>query len=408
MSEKYTTKVVLGCVAGIGIGLLVYYTFRSKKKGEEYVKKVDIDGDSVQSRQPLNQASSSYSGDKSPEIVSVPNQKTQVINLNDKITVDCATVDLADQPFKLSHMHYIPGKYDTMLRAKVAAIRDRLVSTSSVCSDGVKVALSDGLTDRIEVFSSPEKHYRMKCRFGVTHDAAGDMCFRMWDNGGLGSPVVAFPIADRRIYIGMQLLQWCLNGCAAANGRRYDTSHNDISQEQLAEWKTHLSLRGLRSVTFLASLAGDLVLSMSYKPNAVSADVVPVPCVGGLANEGRRSSSNDSCHFLPPVLDARWKHHAESLKKHMECVLCAEVQTRRVSIIGRAKNEKILLGVDYVEEEFHDMVPAIDPTAAGSRNIIPPWLPQKASTTLYYKQIEAGFSNPNGTVNRKSLTWLMR
>ena len=75
------------------------------------------------------------------------------------------------------------------------------------------------------------------------------------------------------------------------------------------------------------------------------------------------------CYHRP--LDAAWQADAEKL--------AAELQ---VSIIGRSKGKRIVIGKDYVEEKL-----------------------QVAGRTFSYRQPEGAFTQPNGEVNQKMLAW---
>jgi tRNA (uracil-5-)-methyltransferase len=75
------------------------------------------------------------------------------------------------------------------------------------------------------------------------------------------------------------------------------------------------------------------------------------------------------CYHRP--LDDAWHTAAEQL--------AAELQ---VSIIGRSKGKRIVIGKDYVEEKL-----------------------QVAGRTFSYRQPEGAFTQPNGEVNQKMLAW---
>jgi len=75
------------------------------------------------------------------------------------------------------------------------------------------------------------------------------------------------------------------------------------------------------------------------------------------------------CYHRP--LDALWQSAAEQLAAELG-----------VSIVGRARGQRIVIGRDYVEEEL---------TVAGRR--------------FRYRQPEGAFTQPNGTVCEKMLNW---
>ncbi|SEJ96501.1 tRNA (uridine(54)-C5)-methyltransferase TrmA [Pseudomonas sp. NFR16] len=75
------------------------------------------------------------------------------------------------------------------------------------------------------------------------------------------------------------------------------------------------------------------------------------------------------CYHRP--LDDAWKLEAEQLAAE----LC-------VSVIGRSKGQRLVVGRDYVTEEL-----------------------EVAGRTFSYRQPEGAFTQPNGTVNQKMLSW---
>ncbi|MDM8350953.1 tRNA (uridine(54)-C5)-methyltransferase TrmA [Pseudomonas sp. sp1636] len=75
------------------------------------------------------------------------------------------------------------------------------------------------------------------------------------------------------------------------------------------------------------------------------------------------------CYHRP--LDAAWQAEAEKL--------AAELQ---VSLVGRSRGKRIVIGRDYVEEEL-----------------------QVAGRGFRYRQPEGAFTQPNGEVNQKMLGW---
>jgi len=306
--------------------------------------------------------------------------------------------------------------------------------------------MAASLAEQLEVFASPDKHYRMKCRFGIVHDrCTGDMVrirlyahahththtnthtrthtapdptkqaltrepppplpkiYRMWDNGKLGVPLECFPLADRRIFTGMRVLRRLLNA-------------------PQSPYRGPCSLHGLRSITFLASLAGDLIVSMSFKPDYSDeywTGIAAAAAATAAAVAGSTDAGTDTGTGTGAVLDEKWLCVARTLHAALEAELTSEAeswtQCRSVSLIGRAKGEKVVFGNDYVTEEFGNVTPAPVPgrssgdsssssSSSSSGNISSS---SRTMTNLTYKQIEEGFSNPNGTVNRLSLTWLM-
>ncbi|WP_062389979.1 tRNA (uridine(54)-C5)-methyltransferase TrmA [Pseudomonas abietaniphila] len=75
------------------------------------------------------------------------------------------------------------------------------------------------------------------------------------------------------------------------------------------------------------------------------------------------------CYHRP--LDDAWKLEAEQLAADLN-----------VSVIGRSKGQRLVIGRDYVTEEL-----------------------EVAGRTFSYRQPEGAFTQPNGTVNQKMLNW---
>lgn len=75
------------------------------------------------------------------------------------------------------------------------------------------------------------------------------------------------------------------------------------------------------------------------------------------------------CYHRP--LDDAWQAEAEQLASDLN-----------VSVIGRSKGQRLVIGRDYVTEEL-----------------------EVAGRTFSYRQPEGAFTQPNGTVNQKMLSW---
>jgi tRNA (uracil-5-)-methyltransferase len=113
---------------------------------------------------------------------------------------------------------------------------------------------------------------------------------------------------------------------------------NTLMPRLKAAWQASSALSfKLFQVEFLTTLAGDALITL--------------------------------CYHRP--LDDLWQAAAEQL--------AAELQ---VSIIGRSKGKRIVIGRDYVEEKLN-----------------------VAGRTFSYRQPEGAFTQPNGDVNQKMLSW---
>jgi len=113
---------------------------------------------------------------------------------------------------------------------------------------------------------------------------------------------------------------------------------NDLMPLLKSAWQASSALSTkLFQVEFLTTLAGDAMITL--------------------------------CYHRP--LDEHWQAAAEQLAAQLE-----------VSIIGRSKGKRVVIGRDYAVEEL-----------------------QVAGRTFRYRQPEGAFTQPNGTVNQKMLGW---
>ena len=130
--------------------------------------------------------------------------------------------------------------------------------------------------------------------------------------------VDVFPLADRRILAAMRHLRALL------------TDHT-------RPYRGPLSQAGLRSVTFLASTAGDLVVNLTYKPDYGdsywAARWMEAPAAAPEAGAERA------------VLDDQWRSLAKCLHDELSSQMLGDAAAgcRCVSLIGRAKREKVSL-----------------------------------------------------------------
>lgn len=82
------------------------------------------------------------------------------------------------------------------------------------------------------------------------------------------------------------------------------------------------------------------------------------------------------------IAEETWRPAAEQLKLALTEETIGNVS--KISLIGRSKGVKIVVGVNFVIEQLH----------------------LKDGRTLLYKQVEDGFSNPNAIVNARALDWM--
>ncbi len=165
----------------------------------------------------------------------------------------------------------------------------------------------------IEIYNSPESHYRLRAEFKVWHED-DDSYYAMYRQGEHKKlyRVDSYPVGSRLIEKLMPELL------------------NIIKQQEILR-------RRLFSIEFLTTLSEDAVVTLIYhKP-----------------------------------LDEEWENAAQ------------ELQTKiGFPVIGRSRKQKVVLDRDYVLETL-----------------------RVADREFTYQQVETGFTQPNGTVNQKMLTW---
>jgi tRNA (uracil-5-)-methyltransferase len=194
-----------------------------------------------------------------------------------------------------------PAQYQTLLADKVTAMQS-LFQPFGVTS--------------AEVFASRPEHYRLRAEFRIWHE--GDDLFHiMFDPATKQKQRIDyFPIACKTIADFMPVLLEAIKKRPLLKNRLYQ-------------------------IDYLASLSGELLVSLIYKK--------PIP--------------------------AEWQAEAAALKAELAA-------TQQVDFIGRARKQKILLDKDYLIEQL-----------------------QVGSRTLRYQQIENSFTQPNGEVNQHMLGW---
>ncbi|MDX1539264.1 tRNA (uridine(54)-C5)-methyltransferase TrmA [Arsukibacterium sp.] len=197
-----------------------------------------------------------------------------------------------------------PAEYQTQLATKKALLQDLFAS----------YALPE-----IEVFQSEAEHYRQRAEFRIWHDG-DDIYHAMFDPETKQKVRIDyFPVASKLIADFMPVL--------------------------LKKIQFNHSLRyKLYQVDYLATLSGELLISMIYKRQ----------------------------------LDEQWQQAAQALIAEL-------LPEWPVKIIGRARKQKIVLSDDFVTERF----------AVGSK-------------TLAYQQVEGSFTQPNAGVNQQMLNWTAR
>lgn len=172
------------------------------------------------------------------------------------------------------------------------------------------------------VYPSLPVGFRLRAEFRIWHDGER-IDYVMFRRGEPGKPIVitAFPIAHERIQRVMPLL------------------HGALSPNRTLRHK-------LFQVEFLAALSGDLVITLAYHRK----------------------------------LDAAWEDAAQQLATALQSALSSASGT--ISIVGRSRNKKLVIGNDYVREIL---------TVRGE--------------DYRYRQYEQSFSQPNAGVNIQMIEW---
>ncbi|MFE1780964.1 tRNA (uridine(54)-C5)-methyltransferase TrmA, partial [Acinetobacter baumannii] len=138
----------------------------------------------------------------------------------------------------------------------------------------------------LEVFESPEQHFRMRAEFRIWH-TENDMFYAMFERNDDGKQktvvrIDEFPIADKSI--------------------------NDLMPLLLAELKANSLLsQRLFEVDFLATLSGEMLVTLIYHRK----------------------------------LNQEWEQEAKALAEKLN-----------IKIMGRSRGQKIVIGDDFVVEEF--------------------------------------------------------
>jgi tRNA (uracil-5-)-methyltransferase len=168
------------------------------------------------------------------------------------------------------------------------------------------------------VYPSQPTGFRLRAEFRTWHEGE-DLNYVMYRRDDPKTPVVVteFPIADQQIQNMMPALREALRG-------------------------NHCLRNKLFQVEFLATLSGDLLVTLAYHRK----------------------------------LDSVWETEARALRTELLSI------APQLSVIGRSRKQKIVVGSDFVQEVL-------------SVN----------GDTFKYRQYEQSFSQPNGQVNIQMIEW---
>ena len=228
--------------------------------------------------------------------------------------------EIQDSPFHLSYLTYDPSNYDDVLRDKINVLVGKISQFETIRQQFSNINL--------DVIRSPVSHYRQRCRFAVRNLKSSDVrnvdeiSLVMWEKGARDIVVRNFPIASRVIYGVIPLLLELLNESSNLK-------------------------RGLSAIHFHSTTTLQLLICLIYST----------------------------------PIEETWLLQASELRDTIIFKCASEISS--LSIIGRSKGVKIVIGSDILFEEFH----------IGNK-------------VLKYFQVEDGFSNPNAAVNMQCLQWI--
>ncbi len=196
-----------------------------------------------------------------------------------------------------------PAHYETLLQEKVA---------------GVKQLLSSFSPPEPQVIRSAATGFRLRAEFRMWHEG-DDLNYVMFRRGEPKDPipVTGFVIADQQIQTLMPVL-------------RKHLATTDILRRKLFQ------------VEFLATLSGDMLVSLIYHRK----------------------------------LDAEWETTANAL------ITALRPEFPQLSIVGRSRKQKVILGNGFVRETLN-----VD------------------GKNYNYQQVEQSFTQPNGQVNIRMIEW---
>ena len=249
---------------------------------------------------------------------------------------------IGDYPFDVTYICYDETRYEEFLAVK----HNRMKNNFMQLYQNMNIATMN--PPEIDLIRSPIRNCRQKCRFAIKrmhelpamneNENPERIVHCMWEEGQPIVIVENFPIASIQIYNIMPILL------------------NIIQSKDEYQCLVH----GFSSVSYLSTLSENIVITMNYD-----------------------STNSDS--FLQNIDNnyiCQWKTKADNLLIELMNQNIPNIQS--ISLIGRMRGIKIIVGNDYVYET----------------------LKLKDHRSLYYKQVEEGFSNPNSVVNQSALDWL--
>ena len=272
------------------------------------------------------------------------------------------------------HDEVDPARYDDMLAAKVARLRDRFAS----------LLRRGDLEVEPEVFPSPPEHFRSRCRFAVapgggardspedpardaTADATADpiavpgppprsaLFYRMFDAGVPTGPIERFPMALESINLAMPAVL-----------------------DAVAEDPTGELAAGLEGANFLAARrGGGMLITLLYSRPIGDA----WRAAAEAARERLRAALLPALAFADAPRSGLETGEDVGTRRRDD----PELNSRALNVQGRSKGVRLLAGeADHVVERLR----------------------LRDGRVLTYRQPEGAFSNPNAFAAESTLDWL--
>ena len=251
-------------------------------------------------------------------------------------------------------------KYDEMLAEKVEALRAKFAPLLRIAADDETT--DDETTELpVDVFPSPPKHFRSRCRFQVLAEKAVD-AVRGAPDDGAHRPALSYHLREDGTTTGaIDEFPMALESINRAMPRLLDAVADDASGE-LAD--------GLEAVHFLAARgAGGMHVTLVYSR--------PIDADGKWRAAASRARERLLREIAPPAQTPRTASAGDPSGD-------AEGDTA-FNLLGRSKGVSVLIGdANHVVERLR----------------------LRDGRVLAYHQPEGAFSNPNAFVAEHTVNWL--
>jgi tRNA (uracil-5-)-methyltransferase len=233
--------------------------------------------------------------------------------------------------------HYMP--LADKMAATVTTFEDKIVQVRNRFKDIVPPLV----LDNIALIESPTPFYRLRCRFGICrvddeegeNRIAGGEC-----TNAVKSPRFTYFLYGKGKWRKVQTFLIACRSISMMMPRFLATLERFPAMQ-----------RGIEAVHYLASIKGDMLITMIYST---------------------------------PLEPAEWSICAQKFQKELQELSGG----MRIKMIGRSKKVRVLVGKE------------------GDEDFITEALRLHDGRTIHYRQCEGSFSNPNGRVNERVLDWI--